>query len=89
MAERLNVRVQPGASRERIVGWLGVTLKVAVLAPPERGKANKAVEALLARELGVPKSAVRVIAGGVSRDKIVELEGVSPSDIRALARKDA
>lgn len=89
MAERLKVRVQPGASRERILAWRGDVLKVAVTAPPERGKANTAVEALLAKELGVAKSAVRVIAGGASRDKVVELEGVAPWDIRALARKGA
>ena len=49
---RLELKVVPKASRDRVVGWLGDRLKVQVRAAPERGKANAAVEALLAEILG-------------------------------------
>ena len=55
-------------------------------APPERGKANEAVLALLAEVLAVPRSSVMLVSGGRSRDKIVELAGIEPAEInRRLA----
>ena len=55
-------------------------------APPERGKANEAVLALLAEVLAVPRSSVALVSGGGSRDKIVELAGIKPDEIdRRLA----
>jgi len=77
MSARLFVRVQPGASRLRIVGMLGDALKVAVTAPPEKGKANKALSRFLAKELGLSQGAVRIVAGIASRRKTVEVEGMS------------
>ena len=77
MSAKLHVRVQPGASRARIVGMLGDALKVAVTAPPEKGKANKAMSRLLANELGLAQGAVRVAAGIASRRKTVDIEGIS------------
>ena len=55
-------------------------------APPERGRANEAVLALLAEILAVPRSSVTIVSGGGSRDKIVELAGIEPDEIeRRLA----
>ena len=73
----LAVWAQPGASRERIAGMMGDALKVAVSAPPEKGKANRAVEKLLAKALGLPASAVRVVGGETSRRKTVRCEGIT------------
>ena len=57
-----------------------------VAAPPEQGKANEAVLALLAEALAVPRSSVMLVSGGGSRDKIVELAGIEPDEInRRLA----
>ena len=60
---RLNVKVVPGSSRNRIVGWLGDALKIKVTAPPEKGRANEAVLSLLAERLGLPADAVAVARG--------------------------
>jgi uncharacterized protein YggU (UPF0235/DUF167 family) len=64
------------------VGWLGETLKVRVRAPAEGGQANAAVEDILAGALGVPKECARIVAGRTSARKVVEISGLSESEIR-------
>ncbi len=81
---RLAVRLTPKAGRARIDGLRatpdGQVLAVAVTAPPEDGKANAALEALLAKALRLAKSAVRVTQGGKSRNKSVTIDG-DPADL--------
>jgi len=67
---RLRLRVKPGAKKTAIVGAHGGALKVAVAAPPEKGKANRAVVKLLAETLGLPATAVAITAGETSQDKV-------------------
>ncbi len=71
------VRAQPKASRCAVTGCLGGRLKVAVTSAPTQGKANRAVEEVLADALRVRRSAVSVIAGHASRDKVVRVSGLS------------
>jgi len=68
----LTVRVTPRAASERIVIEDGV--RVYVTAPPEGGKANAAVQKLLARALGRPKSAVVLIRGETARTKTFRID---------------
>ena len=69
----LAVRVTPGARTETLEIANGrLTAKVRV--PPEAGKANAAVLALLARALGIPGSRLRLLRGATSRDKLVQLD---------------
>ena len=83
---RLRLRVAPGASRPGIVGRHGDGWKVRVAAAPERGRANDAVLELLADTLAVPRASVTLVSGAGSRDKIVELSGLTPDEIeRRLA----
>ncbi len=83
---RLRVRVAPGARRTRVVGRHGDGWKLAVAAPPERGRANDAVVELLASALHVPRRDVSVVSGHAAREKIVELAGLAPDEIdRRLA----
>lgn len=82
------VKVVPGASRDRIAGCLGDALKVQVAAPPERGKANKAVEVLLAKTLGTRASEVKVVGGLTSPRKVVRVTGVTASAVRAVLALD-
>ncbi len=74
---KLRIRVVPGAKSTGVLGRYGDAWKVRVTAPPERGRANDAVVALVARCVGVERPAVQVVAGLSSRDKVVELVGVS------------
>ena len=71
---RIRVRVMSGARRSEVVGRLGDAWKVRVHAPPERGRANDEVVALLAGQLGIRTSEVRLVAGWTSPDKTVELD---------------
>ena len=74
------LKVVPGASRSKIVGWLGDSLKIQVSAPPERQKANAAVEKLIADALKIPESAVAVIGGKTSPRKVVRVQGLTLSE---------
>jgi len=67
----------PGASRSQIAGMLGDALKVQVAAPPEKGKANEAVIALLAAKLQLPRSDISLIAGATSPRKTFLVRGIS------------
>ena len=81
---RLRIKVVPKSSRDRVAGRVGGAVKVCVTAAPEKGKANKAVVGVLAKALGVPRSAVRIIAGRTSPRKTVEITGLSEQE--ALSR---
>ncbi len=82
----LDLKVSPKASRNAVTGFVGEALKVAVTAAPERGKANEAVEELLAEALGLPRSAVRVVAGQTSRNKRLEIAGLEAAEVRRRLR---
>lgn len=74
---QITVKVVPGASRDRLAGVLGEVLKVQVAAPPEKGKANAAVETLLADALGISARSVSVIRGHTSPRKTLLARGVT------------
>lgn len=78
-ATRLRLRVSPGAQRAAVVGRHGDAWKVRVVAPPEAGRANAAVVRLIATSVSIPQEAVTLVAGHGSRDKIVELAGITPT----------
>ena len=85
MEARIRVRLTPRAGRDEIAGWREGLLLVRVAAPPLAGQANTALERLLARELNVSKSAVRVVSGARGREKTVSIEGLSRDEaIRRL-----
>ncbi len=81
---RLGLKVVPRSSRDEVVGWLGDSLKVKVKvkAPPEKGRANEAVVALLADRLGVDASSIAVVSGHGSPAKIVAVDGMDDEAIR-------
>jgi len=69
----LAIHVQPGAKKSQVAGLHGGALKIRVAAPPVEGKANAALIAYLAKALGVPKRAVTVVKGELSREKLVRV----------------
>ncbi|MBM3266712.1 MAG: YggU family protein [Candidatus Sericytochromatia bacterium] len=71
----LDVRVQPRAGRDGILGVQGDRLRLRVAAPPVDGEATAACRSLLAEAFGVPLSAVRLLKGERSRDKTFAISG--------------
>ncbi len=70
---RLRVRVKPRASKSRIVGVRSGMLEVAIAAPPVDGEANAELLRVLSRAMGVKKSAVQIVNGEASREKLVSI----------------
>ena len=77
------VKAVPGASRDQIAGVLGDRLKVRVAAPAEAGKANEAVCALIAAELGIKARDVRIHSGDSSPEKVVRIDGMTAASVSA------
>jgi uncharacterized protein len=69
----LDVKATPKAARDDILGIRNGALMVKVTAAPEKGKANSAVIALLAKTIGVPKSAFELVSGDTDRNKVIRL----------------
>ena len=76
----MKVRVVP-RSRRNEVTWEGEALKVWLTAPPVDGAANEALIKLLAERLELPKSALRIIHGATGRQKVLEIEGMSATEV--------
>jgi len=79
----LSVRVHPRARRSGVQGWQGAALRVSVTAAPSDGQANRAVAELLAATFGVSVSAVELVRGASSRDKLFRVGRLSLDDLRA------
>jgi len=67
----IEVHVQPGAKRTAVAGVHGERLKIRIAAPPIEGRANAAIVAFIAEQLGVPRAQVSVARGERSRDKLI------------------
>jgi uncharacterized protein (TIGR00251 family) len=77
----LPVRAQPGARKAGILGEQAGALKVAVTAPPEDGRANKALTEALRDALGLKRSQVELVSGQTSRDKRFLIRGLTKADL--------
>ena len=80
------MRLTPRGGREGLDGWAADVdgrpyLKARVAAPPVDGEANTALIKLIAKTLGLPKSAVTIAAGGSARVKTLEIEGLDQAEI--------
>jgi uncharacterized protein len=78
---RVELTVSPGASRSELVGRYGPGWRARIAAPPERGRANRALVELVAELAGVPRDRVRVVAGAGSRRKVVEVAGLDDAEL--------
>lgn len=75
------LKAVPGASRNEIAGVVGDRLKIRVSAPPEGGKANKAICKLLASSLGLKANQISIERGETSQAKIIRISGAVLSDV--------
>lgn len=86
VVSRIEVLVKPRASRDSIEGWKEGTLLVRLTSPPVEGAANESLRKLLAKALKVPRGSVRIVTGERTRNKVVQIAGVSPEGIRERLR---
>ncbi len=77
------IKAVPGAKRTEVVGRLGDRLKVRIAAPPEDGKANRAICTLLAEALNVPPRCVEIIHGSSSADKLIRVAGIAAAMVES------
>jgi len=82
----VRLRVQPRSKRPGVAGIAEGRLRVRVSEPPTDGRANEAVVRMLAKLIGVPKSAVDVRHGAAAREKTVSITAADPSAIAARLR---
>lgn len=73
----IEIKVEPRSSQKGLAGLLGDRLKVKLTAPPVEGAANEQLVEVLAEAFGLKKSAIKIIRGQSSKNKSVELTGIS------------
>jgi uncharacterized protein len=78
----LPVLAQPAARRNAVLGVRAGALRVAVTAPPDKGKANAAIQDLLATSLECKAAQVALVAGAASRQKRFVIVGLEPNELR-------
>ena len=81
---RLTLRVIPRAQRNEIAEPRGGAFTIRLQAPPVEGAANKALAKFLSEILGVRAADVSVVSGGKSRNKTVEVEGISQEEAEQI-----
>ncbi len=79
----IRLHVQPRAKRCELAGLHGGALKLKVTAPPVDDAANRAIIDFLSKTLGISKSSLQILAGGKSRDKVLQVSGLSLADFQA------
>jgi hypothetical protein len=80
----VSIKVVPGASASRVVRRYGDAFKVQVKAPPEQGKANRAVVELLASALNVRPQRVTIARGHGQARKVVQVDGIEQSEAERM-----
>jgi uncharacterized protein YggU (UPF0235/DUF167 family) len=86
MGTRLQIRLTPRGNTDRLEGWATDAsgrpfLRARVAAPPSEGLANAKLVALIASRLGIAHTSVRLMKGGRSRMKMLEIEGLKEEEI--------
>lgn len=81
---KLNIRVQPGASKNTISGYKEGVFNIKITTQPEKGKANESLIKYLSNLLGVSKSNISIQKGAASRNKLIIIQGISTSNAISL-----
>ena len=77
----ISLRVQPRASHNEVVGWIGDILKIRLAAPPVEGAANASCLDFLADLLDLPQTQLEILRGEHSRNKVVQITGLSQEEV--------
>lgn len=80
------IRVVPRASKSRIVGEHDGALKVQLVSPPVDGAANTELIRLLAKQFGVSRSDVEIVAGETSKSKRIKIANLSQSRFKEVIK---
>jgi hypothetical protein len=83
----IKINLVPRSSRNQLVSCTGDQLKIKITAPPVDGRANQALIAFLAKQLGIAKSRVELVAGETSKQKRIKIHGLTLNKIHALLKK--
>ncbi len=78
----LRLRVQPGASRNEVIGVVDGVLRIRLTARPLQGAANQQCLQFLSKKLHIAKSRIIMVAGERSREKIVRVGGLTGEQVR-------
>ncbi|HUK56703.1 MAG TPA: DUF167 domain-containing protein [Nitrospiria bacterium] len=85
----LKVWVQPKASRQELSGIHDGALRLRLMAPPVEGAANEACRIFLAELFQIPQSRIRIIRGARSRQKWVQIHGMTSKTVLRRLRQSA
>lgn len=80
----IRIRLQPGSSRDEIIGKQDDLWRVKVTAPPVEGKANSALISLLSKRLKIPRGDIKLVSGMSSRTKRIRLHARSQEDVERI-----
>jgi uncharacterized protein len=86
---RLEVYIQPRASKTELAGIHDGVIKIRIAAPAVENAANRALIEFIAQHLGIAKRCVRIVSGGASRRKILEIDGASSVLIASALRQES
>ncbi len=84
----VSVKVQPSASKDRVIGEHADQIKIAVTVAPEKGKANKAVIKVLSKWLGIKSSDIQIVFGETLREKKVFIKNINDENITRLLKHE-
>ena len=80
-SSRLEVYIQPRASKSEVAGMHDGVIKIRIAAPAVDNAANLALAEFVADQLGIAKRSVRIVSGGACRRKVLEIDGVTREEI--------
>jgi len=80
---RVSVKVIPKSGRSELK-MVGKTLKVWLKSAPTDGKANEELVRTLADKLSVSRTSIEIVSGFSSKNKLVDILGVTPADIEKI-----
>jgi uncharacterized protein len=83
---RLEVFIQPRASKSEVAGMHDGVIKIRIAAPAVENAANLALVEFVADQLGIAKRSVRIVSGGTSRRKVLAIDGVTEEELAAKLR---